>query len=173
MPSGRTHDSITFLLAVPAGFLIWRFSGSVSLAIIGALAFVFGGLMFGPDLDTSSVQYGRWGLFKIIWVPYKMFFKHRSFWTHGLIFGTLLRILYFLGMITVLAVGVFIIAGFAGYGAPLKSFEFTSNWSDIGNYLRHVFGPYVLYTVFAGLWLGAASHSFSDWALSYIKTGKP
>lgn len=172
MPSGRTHDSITFFLAVPAGLLIWRLSGSASLAIIGAFAFVFGGLMFGPDLDTRSVQYGRWGVFKFIWMPYKMFFKHRSFWTHGLIFGTLLRIIYFLGMITVLAVAAVIIAGFAGYGASLEPAEFTSNWSAFGNYTRRAFGPYVFYTVFAGLWLGSASHSLSDWALSYIKTGR-
>ena len=172
MPSGKTHDSITFFLAVPAWLLVWRLSGSISLATIGTFAFLFGGLMFGPDLDTKSVQYGRWGVFKVFWLPYKSFFRHRSFWTHGLIFGTLIRIVYFLGVLTLVLAGVFYIASFVSTGSPPGSIAFTSAWQEFGAYHRGVFGPYLFYVVFAGLWLGAASHSLSDWAISYIKTGK-
>jgi len=172
MPSGKTHDSITFLLAVPTWLLAWRLSGSFSLATISSLAFLFGGLMFGPDLDTKSVQFGRWGVFKVFWQPYRLFFRHRSFWTHGLMFGTLLRIVYFLGVATLFFLGAIFIASFVWNGSPPGSLTFMSSWRAFGDYLRGIFGPYLFYSVFAGLWVGAASHSLSDWALSYIKTGK-
>ena len=173
MPSGRTHDSITFFLAVPVWIGIWKFTGSVALATLSAAAFLFGGLMFGPDLDTRSVQYGRWRVFKVIWFPYRFFFKHRSFWTHGLIFGTLLRVVYFLGVITILGIGAVFIASFLTTGTTPDEFAFIGIWRDLGDYLRSVFGPRFFYVLFGGLWIGAASHSLTDWALSYIKTGKP
>jgi uncharacterized metal-binding protein len=174
MPSGKTHDGVTFFLAVPVWILIWRLSGSVALAAVAGAAFLFGGLMFGPDLDTKSVQYGRWGVFKVIWFPYKFFFKHRSVWTHGLLFGTLLRIIYFLGFLTIVLLGIAFIAGYlTGNGFLQQDISFVAVWREFGSYFRGVFGKYVFYIVFAGLWLGAASHSLADWSLSYIKTGKP
>ena len=62
--------------------------------------------MFGPDLDTTSKQYSRWSAIRWIWVPYRTFFKHRSTFSHGIIFGALLRVIYFLGVITLGAFAV-------------------------------------------------------------------
>jgi uncharacterized metal-binding protein len=50
--------------------------------------------MFNGDLDTNSRPYNRWWLFKMIWIPYQLMFDHRSIFTHGLIIGTIIRILY-------------------------------------------------------------------------------
>ncbi|NNE66335.1 MAG: metal-binding protein [Pyrinomonadaceae bacterium] len=173
MPSGKTHDSITFLLTVPVIILFWKITGSVALSALAGSSFLFGGLMFGPDLDTRSVQYHRWGWFKALWYPYRFFFPHRSFWTHGLIFGTLIRLIYFLGVFTLLAVGGFSIATLLIYGSQPEGISYVDTWSKAGQYLRGLFGEWFMYVVFGGLWVGAASHSLADWALSYIKTGKP
>src|SRR4051794_30468309 len=100
MPSGRTHDAITFLLAAPAGAAAYAAAGNLSASLIVAGAFVFGGLMFGPDLDTVSRQYLRWSVFRFLWFPYRSFFRHRSRFSHGLIFGALLRVVYFLGAVS-------------------------------------------------------------------------
>jgi uncharacterized metal-binding protein len=172
MPSGKTHDAVTFFLAVPVGILIWRFSGGIVPATIASGAFILGGLMFGPDLDTKSVQYARWGVFKIIWFPYRLFFPHRSAWTHGLLFGTLFRIIYFLGFVTVLLFGVYLIISFVTIGQIPSEVSFAAAWQQFGEQMRRMLGEYVFYFVFAGLWIGAASHSLADWALSYIKTGR-
>ena len=172
MPSGRVHDVITVFLAVPVlatGYLATR---EVYPAMTAAAAFVIGGLMFGPDLDTVSRQYSRWWVLKGLWYPYRTFFKHRSRWSHGLIFGTLLRVVYFTGA---LALGGFA----AALMVEVVSGERLAGYSDFVEASRHVgtafranIGLGLAIAVFVGLWLGAASHTFADMAGTYIKTGK-
>src|ERR687884_850824 len=103
MPSGRTHDTITFILAAPTFAIAWGLSGSIALALVAACAMLFGGLMFGPDLDIQSRQYTRWGVFRFLWLPYKVAFRHRSRWSHGIVFGTLIRVVYFAAVVTLVA----------------------------------------------------------------------
>src|SRR5436190_9049930 len=100
MPSGKTHDAITLILAAPAFAVTYAATNSFPLSIVVAAAFIFGGIMFGPDLDTVSRQYSRWLIFRFIWLPYRRFFKHRSRFSHGLIFGALGRVVYFMGVLT-------------------------------------------------------------------------
>ncbi len=172
MPSGKTHDAVTFLLAIPAAIACYAFTHSVASSCVIGVAFVFGGLMFGPDLDTVSRQYSRWWSFRFLWYPYRKFFKHRSRFSHGLIFGALIRVIYFLGIITLLAfAGVYIYAAYSGGRMP-GIIGFTGIWRSIGDVIRARFGEYFLPFVFAGLWLGAASHTFTDMAGSFIKTGR-
>jgi uncharacterized metal-binding protein len=172
MPSGKTHDAVTFLCAGPAFAAAWSLSGSLSLAAILAFGFLFGGLMFGPDLDTASKQYSRWSVFRVLWFPYKVFFKHRSRWSHGLIFGTLLRVIYFLGVLTLLSFVVSYIYMSVSGGELPSLFEFTRSWEKIGVFVRVAFGEYAFPALFAGLWLGAASHTLTDMAGSFIKHGR-
>src|SRR3712207_4051725 len=103
MPSGKTHDMVTLVLAPPTFAAAWGLTGSLALAIVATAAMLFGGLMFGPDLDIQSKQYTRWGVFRFIWLPYKVIFRHRSRWSHGILFGTLIRVIYFTGVIALLA----------------------------------------------------------------------
>jgi len=172
MPSGKTHDAITILLAVPAFAAAYAATRSLSAALVLAAAFVFGGVMFGPDLDTVSRQYSRWLIFRFIWYPYRRFFKHRSRFSHGLIFGALGRVVYFMGVLTILAfAAVALYAGYLGGKTP-NLFDFARIWQSIGAFIRADLGEYFLATAFIGLWLGAASHTFTDMAGSFIKTGR-
>src|SRR3954451_11103211 len=115
MPSGRTHDAITILLAAPAFAVVFAITGNAGAAAVVTIAFVFGGVMFGPDLDTVSRQYSRWGPFRFIWFPYRSFFRHRSRFSHGLIFGSLIRVIYFMGILTLLTfAGAYIYGAFSG-----------------------------------------------------------
>jgi uncharacterized metal-binding protein len=94
MPSGRTHDRITWLsapLAVGAALVLgadWQSS------LTCGSAYLFSGLMFGGDLDIHSVQYLRWGPLRWIWLPYRRLMAHRSPLSHGLVIGTVGRLLY-------------------------------------------------------------------------------
>lgn len=172
MPSGKTHDAVTFLLAVPTFAIAWKSTGSVSIAAVVAAAFLFGGLMFGPDLDTHSVQYTRWSVFRFVWYPYQAFFAHRSRWSHGLVFGTLFRVVYFVGALTLLSfLALYIYAIFNGGALPDLA-SFIGNWRQIGEVARESVGADVLTTVFVGLWLGAASHTLTDMAGSFVKHGR-
>ena len=172
MPSGKTHDAVTFFLTAPAFIVGWETSKSVPLALIVAVAFLIGGLMFGPDLDTMSKQYARWGPAKLLWYPYQAFFRHRSRWSHGLIFGTLLRVVYFIGVLTLLSfLAVYLFETCRGGTLP-NLLEFAKTWRNIGEFVRGDLGAYAFPAVFVGLWLGAASHTLTDMAGSFIKHGR-
>lgn len=172
MPSAKTHDAVTFLLAAPTFAAAWRASDNFALAAIVGVTFLFGGLMFGPDLDTMSRQYTRWSVFRFLWYPYQTFFSHRSRWSHGLVFGTFLRVIYFVGVMTLFSfLAVFIFETFAGGNLP-NLLEFAKAWGAIGEFTATNFGRHFFSAAFLGLWLGAASHTLTDMAGSFIKHGR-
>ncbi|MCC5636373.1 metal-binding protein [Nostoc sp. CHAB 5844] len=163
MPSGRTHDRIT-LWALPfvAGVTFWQTrSSSVTLLVAGG--FMFGGLMFGPDLDIYSRQYQRWGYLRWIWLPYQKSLRHRSFLSHGPIIGTTLRIIYLSCLLMIAAFIILVIVEKLGNTA--------FNWQALGkNIERSLVGYGTEYlALFLGLELGAMSHSLSDWGGSAYK----
>src|SRR3954470_6678099 len=118
MPSGKTHDAVTVILAAPTFVVAWGLTGSLVLALCATLAMLFGGFMFGPDLDIQSRQYTRWGVFRFLWLPYRMMFRHRSRWSHGIIFGTLIRVAYFTAIIALLAAAAVYLRAMLVSGAP-------------------------------------------------------
>ncbi len=172
MPSGKTHDAITFLLAAPVAAIAYVLTTDIAFTAIAAAAFLFGGLMFGPDLDTQSKPYSRWGIFRVVWFPYRSVFKHRSRWSHGLVFGTLFRVVYFSGALTLLGALLLVIyAIFSGSELP-NGVVIADAWRKIGSATRDHSGLVPLLFAFVGMWLGAASHTVTDIAASYVKTGR-
>ena len=173
MPSGRTHDAVTVLLALPAGAAAFAATADFRLSLIVVIAFLFGGLMFGPDLDTGSTQYSRWRVLKFLWFPYRNFFKHRSRWSHGLIFGTLLRVVYFMGVATCVAfLSTYLYTTYLGGGRLPSIWEFPQVWAQLRSHTDRYLGPYAVAGMFVGMWLGAASHTITDIAGTYVKTGR-
>jgi uncharacterized metal-binding protein len=123
-------------------------------------------------LDTRSKQYTRWSIFRFLWYPYQVFFPHRSRWSHGFLFGTFLRIVYFIGVLTLFSfLASYIFAVYAGGKLP-NIIEFAKTWRQIGEFVRLNFGENVFLYAFIGLWLGAASHTLTDIAGTFIKTGR-
>jgi uncharacterized metal-binding protein len=172
MPSGRTHDGITIILAIPAFAAAYAVTKSLAASAVVTGAFIFGGIMFGPDLDTVSRQYSRWGIFRGIWFPYRSFFKHRSRFSHGLLLGALLRAVYFMGVLTLAVyLAAYIFAFFSG-GRIEGLFDVAHVWQPVGEFTRGRLGNNFLLLTFIGLWLGAASHTFTDMAGSFVKTGR-
>ena len=172
MPSGKTHDAVTFLFVAPTLAATWIFTNNIPIALIVTFGFLFGGLMFGPDLDTVSKQYSRWSIFRLLWFPYQVFFKHRSRWSHGLIFGTFLRVVYFVGVLTLLAfLCSYVYISISGGELP-SLFAFMKSWQSVGVFIRVAFGEDAFPALFVGLWLGAASHTLTDMAGSFIKHGR-
>lgn len=172
MPSGKTHDAITFILAAPTFAMAYAATRNVATSVVVTAAFLFGGLMFGPDLDTFSKQYSRWSILRFLWFPYRSFFKHRSRWSHGLVFGTFFRVVYFMGVVS-LAAFLVIFAATGYFGGTVPDLDaFARTWQMIGDYTRANFGSNALIALFVGMWIGAASHTFTDMAGSYVKTGR-
>jgi uncharacterized metal-binding protein len=172
MPSGKTHDAITWLAAVPAAAAAWFVTGSLLLAAVVTGATLFGGLMFGPDLDIHSRQYTRWGPLRFIWWPYKVVFRHRSRLTHGIVLGTLIRVLYFAGMLALLAAAAFYLYMTYAVGQPPTPAEFAASVRgfEIGLRWDGAFKQLSL-AAFAGLWWGAATHTLADVVWSMLRKG--
>ena len=172
MPSGKTHDAITLILAAPAFAATFILTGDPWLGTVVTVGFLFGGLMFGPDLDTVSKQYSRWSIFRMLWFPYRSFFKHRSRWSHGLLFGSLLRVVYFMGVATCVAFLFFYAYTTMAGGSPPALLDFPRAWVMLREYSDLALGKYGVLGLFIGMWTGAASHTFTDIAGTFIKTGR-
>jgi uncharacterized metal-binding protein len=171
MPSGKTHDAVTIILAAPTFVAAWGVTGSVALSTLSTLAMLFGGFMFGPDLDIQSRQYTRWGLFRFLWLPYRMLFRHRSRWSHGIIFGTLIRVIYFAAVLALIIVaGVYLRATLVGGALPGPE-QFAEAWRAIEASAGRNVGRHAVWAILAGLWWGAASHTLTDVAWSVMRKG--
>jgi uncharacterized metal-binding protein len=169
MPSGKTHDLITLILAAPTAALAYYFTRDWAATIVTTAAMIFGGFMFGPDLDIQSRQYARWGPLKFLWWPYKIILPHRSRLSHSILLGTLIRVVYFLAAVTLVltlalyARDVYLRGGEAG----------VSGVSDAVSRVWEIFTPIkriYLIAAFAGLWVGATSHTVADLLGSFFKS---
>jgi uncharacterized metal-binding protein len=163
MPSGRTHDRITLwgLPVITSLTFFQTHSGNLTLIVAGA--YLFSGLMFGPDLDLYSRQYQRWGFLRWIWLPYQKALRHRSIFSHGLLIGTTLRVFYL--SVWLVLVGIFVL----GVAHLIWGVELT--WQQLvttsQRSLTHNAAEW--FYLFLGLELGAISHSVSDWSISAYK----
>lgn len=169
MPNANTHDTITFAL-VPFTYLAAELYWHDTLtSILATAAMLFAGLMFGPDLDLMSRPYRRWGPFRFLWKPYQMALPHRSKFSHGPILGTVIRLIYFLLVFSAFGATVlFLRHNFLDGRASTWQSEWEvlqADWLGLWRrYDRRYFAA-----VFAGLWLGALSHTTADITWSSLK----
>ena len=167
MPSGRTHDSITLWLLPFLAGVTFGLTQRAEVTILIAAGFLFGGLMFGPDLDIHSAQYKRWGPLRWIWLPYRKAMHHRSLLSHGLVIGTLGRVLYF-----TIWLGIFVNLGIIGVAIGRHCLNDLSDWftfvwqssqaiteTILTAILQH---PLESLAALVGLELGAMSHIMAD-----------
>ncbi len=93
MASGKNHDR-SILFATPVVAIVVA-SHSIELGIVAASAHLLGGLYLSPDLDLKSKPFKRWGVLRVLWLPYqKLIPCHRHWLSHGVIVGSIVRLLY-------------------------------------------------------------------------------
>lgn len=138
MPNGKTHDIITLVVTPVIAYGTYHLTKDYKITGIILLAYLFASFMFNGDLDTNSAPYNRWWLLKMIWIPYQEMFYHRSIFSHGLIIGTIIRIVY-IGII------------------PFLIIYFTN-----GNNILAYINWQLLILLFIGLEIGSALHTISD-----------
>lgn len=165
MPSGTTHDRITLWTLPWVASISYGLTRNGELTLLLAGGFLFSGLMFGPDLDIYSVQYKRWGILRFIWIPYRRLMRHRSLFSHGLIVGTCLRVLYLLFFFIWFAIFVVGLAQLF-WGFPWNWHDFVRQQFHLLTHQRHR----ETIALLLGLELGAMSHSISDGISSYHKS---
>ncbi|HBB36142.1 MAG TPA: metal-binding protein [Cyanobacteria bacterium UBA9273] len=163
MPSGQTHDRITlWSLPVVTGVTL-ALTRRSDLTLLVSGGFLFSGLMFSPDLDLYSRAFKRWGWLRWIWLPYQKAMRHRSVFSHGLLIGTTLRVLYL--TLWIVALG----------GLGLVIFQLFQDipwsWQELYQAIARSLFHYRAegLALFVGLELGAISHVASDWVSSTYK----
>ncbi|MEM8676803.1 MAG: metal-binding protein [Cyanobacteria bacterium P01_G01_bin.67] len=164
MPSGVIHDRITFWMLPWIAGITYCLTRNGELTLILSGGYLFSGMMFGPDLDIHSIQYKRWGLIRSIWLPYRQVMRHRSIFSHGLIIGTCVRLIYLLSIIALISI--------LGVAIAQLIFGFPWNWQIfVKTKLNLLINRYPDETIalFIGLEIGAMSHSVSDWISSHRK----
>jgi uncharacterized metal-binding protein len=106
-----------------------------------------------------------------LWYPYRVVFRHRSRLSHGLTLGTLIRVLYFSGLVAIIvSLGIYLRASLTG-SAPPSVAEIVSAWQEISAYVAHHVGEHAIIATLAGLWWGAASHTLTDGFWSMLRKG--
>lgn len=163
MPAGRIHDRITLwcLPALVVTSLLRTNSTTLTLAV--ATGFLLGGLLLGPDLDTRSIHYQRWGWFRWIWLPYRHYIRHRSPLSHGPLLGTTVRVGYVLVWLTLF--------GCVGVALVNEVLRLGWTWTQVSDRLHTLITQHwsVWIALALGLELGAISHILADWGVSTYK----
>jgi uncharacterized metal-binding protein len=169
MPNARTHDAITYALT-PFTFLAAEmYWGSHVISALATAMMLFSGLMFGPDLDLNSRPYQRWGPLKFIWKPYQAALPHRSKLSHGPVLGTVIRIVYFLLIASVLGATILYLRHrFIHYQQTTWGAEFAVIRNDLFSFWDQTDKKY-FWSAFGGLWLGALAHTTADVVWSSVK----
>jgi uncharacterized metal-binding protein len=163
MAAGHTHDRITIMLLPIVTILCLVLTRSAELTLWVSGSFLFGGWMFGPDLDIHSNQSIRWGWISWIWQPYRKAIPHRSPLSHGPIIGTLLRIGY-LGLWIMLG-ALLVQAIYQVLGIP--TWSESQIWLSLQQFMTN--HAITIMAIFVGLELGAMSHYLADAVSSWYK----
>ena len=168
MPSGRTHDLITIVTgaaAAPAVVNARLPDMGPPNAIVLLGAYVVSGLLFSPDLDLHSTPYRRWRKLRWIWLPYRRLVPHRSWISHSMFVGPLVRIVYFAGVLSLLTLAVLALLNLVvpvdPTGTLLRTANTVTHWIE-----AH---PATVGYALAGFVLGAAAHTLTDTVVTAIK----
>ena len=118
MPDGKNHDTINIIILMfilSATYALFSRPDisfpiqppGIELILIFSVTYLFGTFFLSPDLDIESSPYNRWGVFKFLWWPYKVIFKHRGL-SHHPVFGPLTILINF----ALIFVPVLVVLGF-------------------------------------------------------------
>ncbi len=168
MPSGKTHDRLTFVTAA-ASLPVWLVVSpqhNVVNYLCGVGAYLFSGFWLSDDLDTDSLCYKRWGLFKFLWWPYRTFVPHRSCLSHGPVIGPLLRVAYFAAAVWISARCAALVINKYFLVEDRMGILQHARMSVSGWIVQH---PAVVIAAVVGLILGGLTHSAADALGSFWK----
>ena len=168
LPNAPTHDLINVATAVGANLAYFRIGAhpEPAIAVAFTVTFLFAGFACAGDLDLDSSEYRRWGPLRFIWWPYRVIVPHRSWISHGLIMGGLIRALYLAISTTGLCwLGFWIFSRFGPHIDPTMAAS--NGWNAIVDWSQA--HPYVAGSVLCGFVFGGTTHTIADIVYSGVK----
>ena len=137
---------IIFVALIAVGCYLSQ-AGLVSGAYVGVFlgAYLFSSLFLSPDLDLKgSDSFRRWGIARVIWVPYARLFRHRAL-SHHIILGPLTRIAYLGGIVSFVLIAILHFTGWqVRFSVP--------QWPVIAALLCGLYLPNQIHTVADAIW---------------------
>jgi len=90
VPSGRVHETVNLLALPPTLYVLPESLPKLPFA----LGYLIGTFWLTPDLDLATSRPSRrWGILRVVWLPYAWLFSHRGL-SHRPLLGALTRMLY-------------------------------------------------------------------------------
>jgi uncharacterized metal-binding protein len=90
VPSGRVHETVNLLALPPTLYFLPESLHKLPFAV----GYLVGTFWLTPDLDLATSRPSRrWGILRVIWLPYAWLFPHRGL-SHRPLLGALTRVLY-------------------------------------------------------------------------------
>jgi uncharacterized metal-binding protein len=100
MASGKNHDR-SILLTTPIMLAVAIASDHADVGLIATASYYLAGMYLSPDLDLVSRPFKRWGLLRVIWLPYQRLIpRHRHWLSHGPVIGSVVRLVYLAAWLT-------------------------------------------------------------------------
>lgn len=166
MALGRTHTTFNLMIgSLSLGLLL---GAGFDLKTLGcfALGFWFSTFVFSPDTDLGPRKPA--GILRPFLYPYSLFFRHRGL-SHSLLWGTLTRTVYILGVITCM---VYVLNSMGKIEITLNTF-----WKSLLVFIQNYdysLTPYRLGTwALIGMFFSDFLHLFLDHFTSTLKKLKP
>ncbi len=170
MPGYRVHDFLTVAAAaalVPGYYALAPRPDAPAAALLAGSC-LLSGLLFSPDLDLPSHPHRRWGHAGCLWWPYQWTVPHRSWISHSLIVGPLLRLAYFLAMVYGLLWGLLWCVN--RWLAPLDRNGLLRGWRVEGLRFLHRHPEWVTLAL-VGFVVGGLVHTAADiiWSARHLR----
>ena len=168
MPGAKAHDMITLITAAAANGAYFTFAPhpNTNLAALFTISYLFAGYACAGDLDLDSREYRRWGLLRFIWKPYQALVPHRSWVSHGLILGGVIRAAYLAFVGTLL--GMLIVWLVSRLGPHLDATQLAQQqWQSLFTLAQA--HPQETLALSSGFVLAGTTHSLADIIWSGLK----
>ena len=170
MPNATTHDVVTLVTAAVAVPTLldpkWSLPdmSPVNMSVLVG-SYLVSGLLFSPDLDTRSRPFMRWRWLRFLWFPYQRLVSHRSYISHSLVMGPLIRALYFAVMLFLFGLaiyaGVNLLVPFDPTGTLLDLARSAALWMQ-----GH---PWTVFYALVGFIFGGITHVVLDTVFTWVK----
>jgi uncharacterized metal-binding protein len=168
MPDAATHDFITLVTAAGANAAYFTLAPEPNLtqALLFTGAYLFAGYACAGDLDVDSKQYRRWGPLRFLWWPYRQLVPHRSWVSHGLILGGVVRVVYLAAVCTLLFwLGLWL---YSRLGPHVDASAVTrAQWETLLGFART--NPRETIALLGGFILAGTTHSLADVISTWFK----
>lgn len=95
MPGYKAHVTINVsVLTLGAALSAKYLDVTKNTTLTAVLSFLVATVLLSPDLDLAvSNPTKNWGILRLLWAPYQIFFKHRG-WSHSVFLSSFTRIFY-------------------------------------------------------------------------------